>query len=106
MSGVHFADRLLEAIDRKGSHVVAGLDPDYELIPSEVREEHPLERYSTVEEMKSACYLDFLRKIVDGVSEHVVAVKVQIAYFEALGYSEERISVLTSFLPENCDAGD
>jgi len=37
MTTTHFADRLLEAIEAKRSHVVVGLDPDYALLPPAVR---------------------------------------------------------------------
>lgn len=85
MSEGHFADRLLEAIEGKRSHVVVGLDPDYERLPPEIRAAHPREAYSAEGDMKAACYEEFLEGILDCLSEEAVAVKPQIAYFEALG---------------------
>jgi len=85
LSGEHFADRLLEAIERKRSHVVLGLDPDYGLIPPDVRAGHQREAYASEEGMKVACYRQFLSELMQGLSEYAVAVKIQIAYFEALG---------------------
>ena len=32
----HFGDRLLEAMESKRSHVVVGLDPDYDSLPAEM----------------------------------------------------------------------
>jgi orotidine-5'-phosphate decarboxylase len=81
----HFADRLLETIEVKRSHVVVGFDPDYELLPPEVRDAHPREAYGSEEEMKVACYREFLGAILESVGAEAVAVKIQCAYFEALG---------------------
>ena len=85
MSGQGFADRLLEAIEIKRSHVVVGFDPDYDLLPSEVRGAHPRDAYQSDQEMVVACFGDFLKAVLDGVCAEVVAVKMQCAYFEALG---------------------
>jgi len=82
----HFADRLLEAVDSKRSHVVVGLDPDYDLLPPEVREAHPPDAFANADEMKVACYRDFLIPLLDGLRTEAGTVKIQIAYFEALGW--------------------
>ena len=49
----NFADRLLEAIETKRSHVVVGFDPDYDLLPLEVREAYPRDAYGSEAEMKA-----------------------------------------------------
>jgi orotidine-5'-phosphate decarboxylase len=68
MSGVgHFADRLAEAVERKGAPLCVGLDPDPALMPAGVS------------------VRDFCRGIVEAVADHAVAVKPQSAFFEALG---------------------
>lgn len=85
MSGEHFADRLLEAIETKRSHVVLGLDPDYGLLPPDILAGHKRESYDSEEGMKVACYRQFLSELMHGLSEYAVAVKIQVAYFEALG---------------------
>jgi orotidine-5'-phosphate decarboxylase len=84
-TGEHFADRLLEAIETKRSHVVGGLDPDYDLLPPQIRAAHEQARYATEEEMKVACYRDFLNALLQRLRSEAIAVKIQIAYFEALG---------------------
>lgn len=84
-TGGHFADRLLEAIETKRSHVVVGLDPDYDLLPPQIKAAHEQARYETAEEMKVACYRDFLNALLYRLRPEAVAVKIQIAYFEALG---------------------
>jgi orotidine-5'-phosphate decarboxylase len=70
-----FSDRLAEAVQRKRSQLVVGLDPRVELLPVELRgEPSPAE----------AC-ARFCRGIVDAVAPSAVAVKPQSAFFEALG---------------------
>ena len=64
-----FGDRLAEAVERKRTQLVVGLDPRPDLFPVEVRED--VER--------------FCSGIIDAVAPHAVAVKPQLAFFEALG---------------------
>lgn len=85
-----FADRLLEAVEQKKSHVVVGLDPALELIPPTLLKRHGLADPGEQDgplpvEAVVACYRDFLTKIIYGLADDIVAVKPQIAYFEALG---------------------
>jgi orotidine-5'-phosphate decarboxylase len=67
VSAGHFADRLAEAVERKGVPLCVGIDPDPALMPPGVG------------------FLEFCRGIVDAVAEHAVAVKPQAAFFEAQG---------------------
>jgi len=76
----HFADRLAEAVEHKRSQLVVGLDPRPDLLPVELGGEARLGR----PEAADAC-ARFCRGIVDAVAPHVVAVKPQVAFFEALG---------------------
>ncbi len=76
----HFADRLAEAVDRKRSQLVVGLDPVPDQLPVELRGEALLGR----EQAAGAC-ARFCCGIVDAVAPYVVAVKPQSAFFEALG---------------------
>ncbi len=85
MSEQHFADRLFEAVEGKRSHVVVGLDPDYDLLPAEVREANPRAAYASDEDMKVACFRAFLSSLLERLASEAVAVKPQAAYFEALG---------------------
>jgi orotidine-5'-phosphate decarboxylase len=70
----HFADRLSEAVERKQSQVVVGLDPVWEHLPIELQADSPAR----------AC-VRFCLGIVDAVESVVAAVKPQSAFFEALG---------------------
>jgi orotidine-5'-phosphate decarboxylase len=76
----HFADRLAEAVEHKRSQLVVGLDPRPDQLPVELRGEAHLGR----PEAADAC-ARFCRGIIDSVAPYVVAVKPQVAYFEALG---------------------
>jgi orotidine-5'-phosphate decarboxylase len=75
-----FGDRLAEAVERKRSQLVVGLDPRPDLLPVELRGDAHLGR----EHAADAC-ARFCRGVVDAVAPHVVAVKPQLAFFEALG---------------------
>jgi orotidine-5'-phosphate decarboxylase len=63
----HFADRLVDAVERKGASLCVGLDPDPALMPEGVG------------------VAEFCRGIVDAVAGVAVAVKPQSAFFEAQG---------------------
>jgi orotidine-5'-phosphate decarboxylase len=85
MSQHNFSDRLFEAVESRQSHVVVGLDPDYDLLPPDLRSAHPRAGYDSDEAMKAACFRDFLVGILERLQGVAVAVKPQVAYFEALG---------------------
>ena len=76
----NFADRLAEAVERKRSQLVVGLDPRPDLLPVELKGDAHLGR----EHAADACGR-FCRGLVDSVAPYVVAVKPQVAFFEALG---------------------
>src|SRR4029077_10786431 len=76
----HFADRVADAVERKRSQVVVGLDPVPEMLPVELRGETVLGR----EHAAAAC-ARFCCGIIDAVAPYAVAVKPQSAFFEALG---------------------
>jgi orotidine-5'-phosphate decarboxylase len=76
----NFADRLADAVERKRSQLVVGLDPRSDLLPVELKGEAHLGREATAD----AC-ARFCRGLVDAVAPYVVAVKPQSAFFEALG---------------------
>ena len=67
MSTGHFADRLAAAVERRGTPLCVGLDPDPALMPAGLG------------------VVEFCRGIVDAVADVVVAVKPQAAFFEAQG---------------------
>ena len=69
-----------EAVERKRSQLVVGLDPRLDLLPVELRGEAVLGRAEAAD-----AYARFCCGIVDAVAPYVVAVKPQTAFFEALG---------------------
>jgi orotidine-5'-phosphate decarboxylase len=75
-----FSDRLAEAVERKRTQLVVGLDPRPDLLPVELRGDAHLGR-----DHVAAAVARFCCGIVDAVAPHVVAVKPQLAFFEALG---------------------
>ncbi len=76
-----FADRLADQVERKRSQLVVGLDPRPELLPLELRgPTHTGGPAAAAEACERFC-----RGIVDAVAPYVVAVKPQLAFFEALG---------------------
>jgi orotidine-5'-phosphate decarboxylase len=75
-----FPDRLAEAVERKRSQLLVGLDPRPDLLPVElVGDAHP-SRAAGAEACGRFCC-----GIIDAVAPHVVGVKPQLAFFEALG---------------------
>lgn len=64
-----FADRLAAEVERKRSQLVVGLDPQPEFLPVEL----------------GGDISRFCCGIIDAVAPHAVAVKPQLAFFEALG---------------------
>ena len=77
---VTFADRLVEAVTRKQTQLVVGLDPRLDLLPMELRGEAVLGRAAAASSVARFC-----KGVVDAVAPYVAAVKPQSAFFEALG---------------------
>ena len=75
-----FADRLAEAVERKRSQLVVGLDPRLDLLPVELRGDAVGGRAEAAH-----AYARFSCGIIDAVAPYVVAVKPQLAFFEELG---------------------
>ena len=75
-----FGDRVAEAVDRKRSQLVIGLDPRPELLPVELRAGAHVSRAAAAD----AC-LRFCVGLIDAVASYVVGAKLQLAFFEALG---------------------
>jgi orotidine-5'-phosphate decarboxylase len=75
-----FGDRLAEAVERKRSQLLVGLDPVTELLPLELAGDAQLGRA----EAANACER-FCRGVIDAVAQYAVGVKPQLAFFEALG---------------------
>jgi orotidine-5'-phosphate decarboxylase len=81
----NFADRLVEAIRRKRSTVVVGLDPRLDLLPSDLRLRHGAGGTARPA-AASRAILAFNKKVIDAVAPHAVAVKPQSAFYEIYGH--------------------
>ena len=75
-----FSDRVAAAVERKRSQLVVGLDPRLDLLPVELRGEATAGGAAAAGAVERFCC-----GIVDAVAPYVVAVKPQVAFFEALG---------------------
>jgi orotidine-5'-phosphate decarboxylase len=75
-----FGDRVAEAVERKRSQLLVGLDPRPDLLPVELRGDAHLGR-----EHAAQAFARFCCGVVDAVAPYVVGVKPQLAFFEALG---------------------
>jgi len=75
-----FADRVVECVDRKRSQLVLGLDPVLDLLPVELQGETRAGPQARADAVARFC-----RGLIDAVAPVVVAVKPQLAFFEALG---------------------
>jgi len=87
-----FAERLAEAVERKHSQLLVGLDPRLDLLPMELRGEAVLGRAAAASAVARFC-----KGVVDAAFPYVVGVKPQSAFFEALGSDGARA------LEEVCD---
>ena len=81
----NFADKLIGEIDRKGAPICVGIDPRLELLPEKIRDKAIKKSGGTLESAAQA-YLEFSRQIIDVVAPQIPAVKLQIAFFELLGW--------------------
>src|SRR2546422_6493992 len=75
-----FSDRVAEAVEHKRSQLVVGLDPRLDLLPVELRGDAHVARSAAADAVARFCC-----GIVDAVAPYAVAVKPQLAFFEALG---------------------
>lgn len=74
-----FADRVAAAVERKRTQLVVGLDPVVDLLPVELRGDATRGRAPAAGAVERFC-----KGIVDAVAPYAVAVKPQLACFEAL----------------------
>src|SRR5258708_861388 len=77
-------DRLAEAVRRKKSILIAGLDPQLQFIPPLLALEVQLDHGKTFDAIPEL-FWRFNRAIIDAVEPYVIGVKPQIAFYEAYG---------------------
>jgi orotidine-5'-phosphate decarboxylase len=74
----HFADRLLSAVEAKGSPVCVGIDPRFDRLPEELQ--RGSDEAGRLQTLRTFC-----EEVLRIVEPYVPAVKPQSAYFEAYG---------------------
>ncbi|HET6850380.1 MAG TPA: orotidine-5'-phosphate decarboxylase [Gaiellales bacterium] len=77
---MNFADRLAAAVNEKGTTVCVGLDPRIDLLPPEL-----VTGLKPGRAGRARAYQRFCEGVIEAVAEDAVAVKPQVAFFEALG---------------------
>lgn len=82
----NFADRLLKAIAAKQTPAVVSIDPVYARLPAAIAEHRELNDENDSEAALDAV-LEFCRNVIQVVSPHVPAIKLNSAFFERY-YSE------------------
>jgi orotidine-5'-phosphate decarboxylase len=75
-----FSDRLAEAVDRKSTALCVGLDPRIELLPPDL-----VTGLKPGPAGRARAYERFCLGLIEAVADEAVAVKPQVAFFEALG---------------------
>lgn len=77
---MHFGDRVCGLVDRKQSRVVAGLDPRVDSLPPFLRPRNPQDPTQVCK-----AFLELNKLVIDAVEDLAVAVKPQLAFYEAYG---------------------
>jgi orotidine-5'-phosphate decarboxylase len=75
----NFADKLCDAVLEKDTRAIVGIDPRVELLPSD------LQSKCKTPSSTGAAFLSFGKSIIDAAGPHVCAIKIQSAFYEALG---------------------
>jgi orotidine-5'-phosphate decarboxylase len=97
-----FADRLIEAIERKGGPVCVGIDPMFEMLPDAVAGEAAGRNSDDPEEAIDAIF-KFTTSVLRIVAPLVPCVKFQSAYFEK--YLWEGVEAYYSLIAEAAELG-
>lgn len=77
----HFADRLCEAVKKKNTPLIVGLDPVYGRLPESIRTHREMNDETDIAASIDAIF-DFCTRTLRVVAPLVPAVKINIAYFE------------------------
>lgn len=81
MAEGNFADRLLAAVEQKGTPLCVGIDPVYENLPGAIRGHREMNDAEDLEASVDAI-LEFSTKVLKVVAPHVAVVKINSAFFE------------------------
>jgi len=81
VADLNFADRLLAAVETKGTPLCVGIDPVYESLPESITGHKELNDGEDLEAGVDAI-LEFCTKVLKVVAPHVGVVKINSAFFE------------------------
>jgi orotidine-5'-phosphate decarboxylase len=97
-----FADRLIEAIEKKGAPICVGIDPIFEMLPDAIAGDASRRNANDAEAAIDAIFA-FTTKVLEIVAPHVPAVKFQSGYFEK--YRWEGVEAYYSLIHEAHELG-
>jgi orotidine-5'-phosphate decarboxylase len=97
-----FADRLLNAIDAKGSPICVGIDPIFEMLPNAIAADARSQKHNTREAELDAIFA-FTTSVLRIVAPLVPCVKFQSAYFEK--YYWEGVEAYYNLIGEASELG-
>jgi orotidine-5'-phosphate decarboxylase len=97
-----FADRLLDAIDRKGAPICVGIDPQYELLPDAIVGDAGKRDANDIDAAIDAIF-EFSVHVLKIVAPLVPCVKFQSAFFEK--YYHEGVEAYYSLVAEAHELG-
>ena len=98
----HFADRLCDAVKRKNTPLIVGLDPVYNRLPEAIRSHRELNDETDAAAAVDAIF-DFCTQTMRIIAPIVPAVRINIAFFER--YLWEGIETYYSLITEAEDLG-
>lgn len=98
----HFADRLYDAVKRKNTPLIVGLDPVYSRLPKAIRNHRELNDETDAAAAVDAIF-DFCTQTMRIVAPIIPAIKINIAFFER--YLWEGIETYYSLITEADDLG-
>lgn len=97
-----FADRLIEAIEKKGAPICVGIDPIFDMLPDAIAGDATKRNANDAEAAIDAIFA-FTTKVLQIIAPHVPVVKFQSAYFER--YLWEGVEAYYSLIQEARELG-
>ena len=79
-----FGDRLYDAVEKTNSRICMGLDPVWDRIPSELKE-NALGKFGETPLAAEYAIVNFNKKLIDIAKGRIACIKPQSAYYEAWG---------------------
>jgi len=80
----NYADRLINAVEKKQNHTCMGLDPRLKQIPGFIKD-NAIKKYGQTFEAVGAAIFEFNKTLIDACHDIIAIVKPQIAFYECHG---------------------